>query len=409
MANELTLYSSVFIMNTPIKPAEFLVEKLFTQGLYILAGAPKVGKSWLVLDLCLSVAKGEKFLGHDTKCGGVVYLSLEDSLLRLQNRLYELTEEPSDNLSFALTSGVLGDELEKQIENCKKKDSNLKLVVIDTLQKVRSCTESTYGSDYKELSSLKAVADRLGITILIVHHTRKCYDKDPFNTISGTTGISGSADGCFVLVEKKRGSREAVLYGVGRDIENLEIEVVFENNRWRTSEEAEDTKQDIFSFAVHDFMVKQKSFRGRATDLCEQIKEYFQEELFPNRITRDLLQHSFELTKYGVSVMATRSNGQRLLHLDYTPDSDSSDGRILVPPPIKVTDPTDPVTATNPLTEPQNDSDGRNENPENAESTDPVAEVTDPVSGDNFIRRVADMMYNRLREQGISVAPFREE
>ena len=183
MANELTLYSSVFIMNTPIKPAEFLVEKLFTRGLYILAGAPKVGKSWLVLDLCLSVAKGEKFLGHDTKCGGVVYLSLEDSLLRLQNRLYELTEEPSDNLSFALTSGVLGDELEKQIENCKKKDSNLKLVVIDTLQKVRSGTESTYGSDYKELSSLKAVADRLGITILIVHHTRKCYDKDPFNTI----------------------------------------------------------------------------------------------------------------------------------------------------------------------------------------------------------------------------------
>lgn len=90
-------------MNTPIKPAEFLVEKLFTQGLYILAGAPKVGKSWFVLDLCLSVAKGEKFLGHDTKCGGVVYLSLEDSLLRLQNRLYELTEEPSDNLSFALT------------------------------------------------------------------------------------------------------------------------------------------------------------------------------------------------------------------------------------------------------------------------------------------------------------------
>ncbi|MGN0657320.1 MAG: AAA family ATPase, partial [Ruminiclostridium sp.] len=404
-----SLYSSVFIMNTPIKPAEFLVEKLFTRGLYILAGAPKVGKSWLVLDLCLSVSKGDKFLGHDTKCGGVVYLSLEDSLLRLQNRLYELTEEPSDNLSFALTSGILGDELEKQIENCKKKDSNLKLVVIDTLQKVRSCTESTYGSDYKELSSLKTVADRLGITILIVHHTRKCYDKDPFNTISGTTGISGSADGCFVLVEKKRGSREAVLYGVGRDIENLEIEVVFENNRWRTSEEAEETKPDIFSFAVHDFMVKQKSFRGRATDLCEQIKEYFQEELFPNRITRDLLQHSFELTMYGVSVRTTRSNGQRLLLLDYSPNSDSSDGRILVPPPIKVTDPADPVTVTNPLTEPQTDSDSRNENPENAESTDPVKKVTDPVSRDNFIRRVADMMYNRLREQEIPVAPFREE
>ncbi len=105
---ELTLYTSTFIMTTPMKPVKYLVDKMITQGLYILAGAPKVGKSWLALDLCLSVAKGEQFLNRDTDSGYVVYLSLEDSLLRLQNRLYELTDEPSNNLSFALTSGMHG-------------------------------------------------------------------------------------------------------------------------------------------------------------------------------------------------------------------------------------------------------------------------------------------------------------
>ena len=83
---ELTLYTSTFIMTTPMKPVKYLVDKMITQGLYILAGAPRVSKSWLALDLCLSVAKGERFLNRDTDSGYVMYLSLEDSLLRLQNR-----------------------------------------------------------------------------------------------------------------------------------------------------------------------------------------------------------------------------------------------------------------------------------------------------------------------------------
>lgn len=60
---ELKIYSSEYIMNTPMKPIEFVVDNLISQGLFILAGAPKVGKSWLALDVCLSIAKGEKVLG----------------------------------------------------------------------------------------------------------------------------------------------------------------------------------------------------------------------------------------------------------------------------------------------------------------------------------------------------------
>ena len=90
------------IMTTVYKPIEFVVEGLIARGLYILAGAPKVGKSWLALDICLSIAKGEKVIGHETLCSTALYLCLEDSFARIQNRLYEITDEPADNLYFAV-------------------------------------------------------------------------------------------------------------------------------------------------------------------------------------------------------------------------------------------------------------------------------------------------------------------
>lgn len=380
-------------MTTPMKPIKYLVDKMLGQGLYILAGAPKVGKSWLALDLCLSVAKGVPFLKRNTEQGYVAYLSLEDSLIRLQNRLYELTDEPSDNLSFAIMAGAIGNGLESQIEDCKQSNPTLKLVVIDTLQKVRQSSESSYGSDYKELSSLKALADKLKITILLVHHTRKCSDKDPFNTISGTTGISGSADGSFVLVESKRGSREAKLHCVGRDIENLEINVVFQNSRWNVVDDAPQSKPDFFSFGVHDYMITQKFFRGTATQLCEQLKGILGSELFPNRVTRDLLQHSFELERYGVFAKPMRSNGQRLIILEYNAESDSSDGKKLMPDTSEITVPTVTEKLTNADTEPLLSKE-ITDSSDNA--TDPAPQTTVPADGSAFLQKVSDRMRNQL-------------
>lgn len=178
------------IMTTVYKPIESVVDGLIAQGLYILAGAPKVGKPWLALDMCLSIAKGEKVLGQKTLQGTALYLCLEDSFARIQSRLYELTDEPTESLHFAVMSESIGHGLEEQIEHFKNAHSDLKIVFIDTLQMVRNESESNYGSDYMELSVLKALADKLGIVIVVVHHTRKCSDSDPFNMISGSTGIS---------------------------------------------------------------------------------------------------------------------------------------------------------------------------------------------------------------------------
>lgn len=421
---ELKMYSSEYIMNTPMKPIEYCVDGLISQGLFVLAGAPKVGKSWLALDMCLSIAKGEKVLGKETLCGHAVYLSLEDSLIRLQNRLYELTDEPSDNLNFAIMAESISNGLPEQIEYCRKRFDDLKIVVIDTLQKVRNESESSYSSDYKELSVLKSLADKLGIAIVLVHHTRKCSDSDPFNMISGSTGLSGCVDGSMVLIESKRGSRKAKLYCVGRDIENQEINVVFESSRWKVSDEIKNIEPDYFSFAVHDFMVTQKKFKGSATELAEKLSALLHKEVFSNRVKKDLIQHAYELLDYGVTFESKRSNGQRIIILNYDMKSDSSDGRNLMPKECENADPAVTCGNSEMLEKPLNTLLAIDEYEVEAEksavtvcdSADPVDDVTDPAANEVYeielmsLDEVLHMSANKIRSQlankGIDIPPL---
>lgn len=319
------------IMTTVYKPIEFVIDNLIGQGLYILAGAPKVGKSWLSLDICLSIAKGEKVLEHETKCGTALYLCLEDSFERIQKRLYELTDEPTDNLHFAIMANTIGSGLENQIEKFKYEHSDLKIVVIDTMQMIRESTENSYGSDYKELSILKSLANKLKIAIVLVHHTRKCSDSDPFNMISGSTGLSGCVDGSMVLVETKRGSRKAKLYCVGRDIENAEINLLFDSDlkKWNVTDEptASKNKDNIFLSAVYLFIKEKIHFEGTATKLVEQLKSVTDEEFFANRVTRDLVQNGYEMSKYGIDFKHKRTHSGRIICLDYCAERDGSDSK----------------------------------------------------------------------------------
>ena len=422
---ELKIYSSEYIMNTPMKPIEYCVDGLISQGLFVLAGAPKVGKSWLALDMCLSIAKGEKVLGKETLCGHAVYLSLEDSLIRLQNRLYELTGEPSDNLNFAIMAESISNGLPEQIEYCRKRFDDLKIVFIDTLQMVRNESELSYGSDYKELSVLKSLADKLGIAIVLVHHTRKCSDGDPFNMISGSTGLSGCVDGSMVLIESKRGSRKAKLYCVGRDIENQEINVVFESSRWKVSDEIKNIEPDYFPFAVHDFMVTQKKFKGSATELAEKLSALLHKEVFSNRVKKDLIQHAYELLEYGVTFESKRSNGQRIIILNYDMKSDSSDGRNLMPEVCENAAPAVPVENSETLENPLNTLLAIGKSEVDAERsavtvcnpTDPVDIVTDTddnakvyevklMSLDEVLHMSANKIRSQLANKGIDIPPL---
>lgn len=319
------------IMTQPLKPIEFFVDNLITQGLFILAGAPKIGKSWLALDICLSIAKGEQVLSSKTVQGTVLYLCLEDSKIRIQNRLYEMTDEAAEQLHFALLANTIGSGLEQQIEAFLAEHCDTKIIIIDTLQKIRGPSDSSYAADYQELSVLKEIADRHSVAIVLIHHLRKTRDSDPFNMISGTTGLSGCVDGSFVLSESRRGSRNATLYCVGRDIENREIELKFDSSthRW-IADKAVDTKENkskIFIEKVVEFMKVQNHFSGSATELAKLLAPHFENEIFPNRLTRDLIQNAYALNDHGIEISTSRSNKQRIITI--TCGDDSSDGKLV--------------------------------------------------------------------------------
>ena len=327
------------IMTPLYTPIGFAVDELIAQGLYILAGSPKVGKSWLALQLCLAVAKGEKLLERETQSGTALYLCLEDGYERIQKRLYELTDEPSDKLFFSIMADSIGCGLEQEIEKFKSVNEDLRLVVIDTLQMVRSETESTYGNDYAELLPLKSLAQQLGISIVLVHHLRKAADSDPFNMVSGSTGLNGCVDGLLVLMKTKRSANQATLHCTGRDIEDKELLLTRQGARWELADESENKPPDIFSFAVHDLMVGLVSFKGSATELCGLLTDKYKQEFFPNMIKKDLTLHGYELQSYGVKFSHKRSNGQRLITLEYDKDSDTSDGTKLMPERAETADP----------------------------------------------------------------------
>ncbi len=195
------------------------------------------------------------------------------------------------------------------------------------MQKIRSGDETSYAADYKELSVLKNLADKLRIAILLVHHTRKCRDNDPFNMISGTTGISGCVDGSMVMIEKQRGSGEVVLHCVGRDIENLELHLKRSGAHWVADEKIIPKPRDTFSFMIHDLMLEKKYFKGSATLLVGKLKMQFGVKIPSNKITQNLVQHGIELKSFGVTFEIKRSCGQRFIILNYDRESDSSDGR----------------------------------------------------------------------------------
>ena len=161
------------LMSQPLRPPDFVVSGLLSKGLHILAGSPKVGKSWLALWLAVTVAKGEPVWNMATKQGTTLYLCLEDSVLRIQNRLFEVTEDAPDSVHFCTECAPIGQGLEEQIESFVSEHPGTVLIIIDTLQMIRPIHDATYANDYRDLSVLKRLADRLDLAVLLIHHLRR--------------------------------------------------------------------------------------------------------------------------------------------------------------------------------------------------------------------------------------------
>ena len=219
------------LLEMDLPKTKYVIRDLLPQGLAIIGGSPKVGKSWLMLDWCVRIAKGEKIWNFQSKQGTTLYLSLEDNSSRLQERLLTVTESAPANVHFVTFCCFLDNGLDEQIKNFVVDHPDTVLIVIDTFQMIRGTgSEVSYASDYNAIEIIKRLADELKITILLVHHLRKQGDSDPFNMISGTNGLAAGADTMFVLDKSKRCSSNATLYCSGRDIEDREIELRFDKD-----------------------------------------------------------------------------------------------------------------------------------------------------------------------------------
>lgn len=307
------------LLSKEIVAIPFVVKDLIPIGLTILAGAAKVGKSWLALWLSVQVAKGEEVFGYEsTKCT-TLYLAYEDNEIRIQNRLLEITDEAPSNVYFCTEVSKLGGELETRIRNFIAEHSDTKLIIIDTLQTVRVTTESSYGADYSDLTILKNIADEYKIAILLIHHFRKQKDGDVFNQITGSTGLQGVVDTMFTLSQSKRGEKIAVLSCIGRDIESRELEIERSvDNVWVKLSDSlsETTLQDLnFIKAVETFMCDKEIYIGTATELSTLLSEISDDNFSNKIISKNIKRLSTSLENLGILGSARRSNGKRIIEI----------------------------------------------------------------------------------------------
>ena len=308
------LYDTLSPPRTPV------VDGFLYGGTYLFVGAPKVGKSFFMGQLAYHIAMGIPLWDYSVRKGTVLYLALEDDYARLQRRLSQMFGiESADNLYFATQAKTLKEGLDGELEEFVKQHTDARLIIIDTLQKVREVGGETfsYSNDYEIVTKLKAFSDKYGICLLVVHHTRKMESGDSFDMISGTNGLLGAADGAFIMQKKKRTDNTAVLDIVGRDQPDQELTIEFDQERciWKFKKaETELWKQppNPLLEAINEFLAEGRAeWEGTATELLKQLPDM---QLSANVLSRKLnVVNSQLLNDYGIFYDNKRGHERRII------------------------------------------------------------------------------------------------
>lgn len=328
MVEPLSTRTAQDLMMEPAVEEAMLIDGIMGGGLGFLVATPKAGKRWLVMDISVCVASGRPLWSHETQKGCVLHIPLEDTYERLKKRLWLITDEVEGNLHFATKAEGLGTGLLDQIAMFHEEHPDLALVVIDMLQMIREAgRDYSYSTDYRELSRLKRFADDHGITVLLIHHTRKMGDSDVMNTVSGTNGITGVADFTWVLAKPSRNSQEGTLSITGRDIEQCEIDLEFKNHRWCLVSDrcAKDLAAASIPTCVHevvDFIQANGSWEGRTREL---MREAGIDDVSPAVCGKFLAQHSKFLERNGVRYSKRHTSSGTLVTLEIIKDDDGND------------------------------------------------------------------------------------
>ncbi|UYJ43651.1 MAG: AAA family ATPase [Oscillospiraceae bacterium] len=277
-----------------LPPVQWAVPGLLPAGLVFLVAAPKMGKSWLAFDLCLSVAAGDDWLGYETNQGATLYLALEDGLNRLQKRLKTIGDgftPPPAGCTLAINAPMLNAGLLEFLDGWLTEHPDAKLVCIDTFQKVKppqGKNENAYGADYRICSPLQAWAIQHNICVLLVHHTKKGVNPgDIFEGVNGSQGLTGTADATLLLSKENRFDADAVLSITGRDVEMERYLLHFNSTacRWVMLGTVDDQERQNFQACPAVKTIKeltaQGPWQGTVTELADEVLTRYPDAKLP--------------------------------------------------------------------------------------------------------------------------------
>lgn len=309
------LYDTVFQSRPP------LIDGLLYPGTYLFVGAPKLGKSFLMAQLAYHISTGTQLWNYTVRKGTVLYLALEDDYRRLQERLYRMFgTDGAENLFFSVSAGQLGNGLDEQLTRFMQEHPDTKLIIIDTLQKVREVggDNYSYANDYEIITRLKKFADSYGITLLLVHHTRKQKADDTFDMISGTNGLLGAAVGAFLLQKEKRTGNTATLEVSGRDQQDQRLHLKRNESTLAWDLERTETElwkeppEPLLELIAEKITADFSEWQGTPTELCD----FLSVDMKANALTMKLNINAGRLyNEYGIRYENKRCHDGRKVRL----------------------------------------------------------------------------------------------
>ena len=307
-----------------LQKRKYFVEGLLPEGLTLLSGDPKSGKSFFALGLSVSVAKGVPFLCFPTKKCDVLYFSFEDDEKRLQQRLFDISDDAFTGLTFSNEAVHLGDGFVETLEDYLQKHPDTKLIVVDTLNYIRPEKQNPnmYKSDYDDMIKLHKLTMKYEIAMLILHHNKKGDEADPLRLISGSMGIAGGSDNVIVIEKpKKKGDRVSTLHVVSRDMQNFDMKITQgENGVWISAEDKTITEKTISVEVQAVFLYfclvneNKEPLIISATDLANDLKERFSVNVHANMITKKLIAEHEDLELLGLKFdLERKKKGRKLV------------------------------------------------------------------------------------------------
>jgi hypothetical protein len=326
-----TIYSAADMQKEDVAPVEYIVDDIMTTGCYILAGAPKSRKSFLALHVAVSIATGGQVFGQfevKQKCS-VLYLDLEMSKNSVHRRLSSMNfGDWPRNLYFGFNQdwpnrGILaGQDLENRLDN----NPDIRVVIIDVLAQWREPVDPrtpVYSSDYDALKQIQRIAQRRNIVIIVVHHTNKTKitkDDNPFDKISGSTGISGAVDAMWLLTRDPESEYASILRMTDRNIAGVDrVDLAWDD---MLGSHVVDPKSKLLAAtgperrAVYDVMDKNPSYTWSPKEIATELGR---EESVIKKHLRRLLED-----KLVIRVGYGRYSAVSLTHIVHSGNSSTS-------------------------------------------------------------------------------------